>query len=92
VGEDDRRGVGVIWTFECGDEIIHVETRIDNATNEYLVVCHWAAGQSKTERFQTVQQYEVRMRALEGQLAADNWNLVGSPEILPHGWREPWTG
>jgi hypothetical protein len=79
----------VIWTFERGDEVVRVETRIDNATGEYVIVGTWAGGRSETERFQDPAQFEARILALEAQLAADNWSLVGSPNILSDGWRGP---
>jgi hypothetical protein len=79
----------VIWTFERGDEVVRVETRIDSPTGEYLIVSSWAGGQSETERFRDAERFAGRIRALEAQLAADNWSQVGGPDILSDGWRGP---
>ncbi len=81
----------MIWTFERGDEIVRLETRVDNDTREYVVVITWADRPPQTERYADVALYNVRILALEAQLAADHWSLVGNPQILPHGWRGPMT-
>jgi hypothetical protein len=42
-----------------------------------------------TERFTDERAFQARTIALEQQLEAEHWKQVGSPEILPHGWRGP---
>jgi hypothetical protein len=42
-----------------------------------------------TERFTDEQAFRARTIALEQQLDAEHWKQVGSPEILPPGWRGP---
>ena len=81
----------MIWLFERGDEVLRLETRIDNASGEYVLVSTWADGPPKIERFHDHALYETRLRTLEGQLAADHWTQVGSPTILSDGWRGPMT-
>jgi hypothetical protein len=81
----------VIWTFERGAEIVRVETRVDQSTGEYVLVSIWADGRTETQNFQDHAEFDVRVRILEAQLAADNWSLAGSPTIVPDGWRGPTT-
>ena len=73
----------MIWTFERGDEIVRLETRVDNDTREYVVVITWADRPPQTERYADVALYNVRILALEAQLAADHWSLVGRL-LTPH--------
>jgi hypothetical protein len=40
-----------------------------------------------TERVSGTDEFENRVLALERQLDEEHWEQVGSPEILPHGWR-----
>ena len=79
----------MIWSFERGDEVIRLVTRIDNGKGDYVLVIEWAERSPETERFTDYAAYQARLLALERQLAADRWTLIGSPEILPDGWRGP---
>ena len=79
----------MIWSFERGDEVIRLVTRIDNGQGDYVLVIEWAERPSETERFADYAAYQARLLALESQLAADRWTLIGSPKILPDGWRGP---
>jgi hypothetical protein len=81
----------VIWTFERGAEIVRVETRVDRSTGHYVLVSSWADGRTETQHFQDQAEFDIRIRILEAQLAADNWCLAGSPAILADGWRGPTT-
>jgi hypothetical protein len=69
----------MIWTFERGDEVLRLETRIDNATREFLIVSTWAERPPEIERFQDPAEYHVRVRTLEVQLTANRWSQIGSP-------------
>jgi hypothetical protein len=82
-------GGNVIWTFERAEEVLRVETRIDNATGEYLIVTTWAERPPEVERFRDHGVFQLRVRALEAQLLADKWSQVGNPSILSDGWRGP---
>lgn len=79
----------MIWLFERGDEVLRLETRIDNASGEYVLVSTWADSAPRIERFHDYAEYQARLLALEGQLAVDHWTQVGSPTILSDGWRGP---
>lgn len=79
----------MIWLFERGSEVLHIETRIDNASGEYVLVSISADGPPQVERFRDRDAYEARVLELENRLAADQWVQVGGPTILPDGWRGP---
>jgi hypothetical protein len=79
----------MIWLFERGDEVVRLETRVDNASGEYVLVSSWADSPPRIERFRDYAKYQTRVLALEGQLAADHWTQVGGPTILSDGWRGP---
>jgi hypothetical protein len=79
----------MIWLFERGDEVLRIETRVDNASGEYVLVSNWSDSAPRIERFRNHAEYEARLLALEGQLGAEHWTQVGSPTILPDGWRGP---
>jgi hypothetical protein len=81
----------MIWLFERGNEVVRLETRVDNTTGEYVLVSTWSDSSPRVERFRVHAEYEARILALESQLAAEHWTQVGSPTILPHGWRGPVT-
>jgi hypothetical protein len=79
----------MIWLFERGDEVLRLETRVDNASGEYVLVSTWSDSATRIERFRDHGEYQARILALEAQLAADRWMQVGSPQILSDGWRGP---
>ena len=81
----------MIWSFERGDEVIRLETRVDNSRGEYILVIEWVQRPPETERFTDYEMYHARLLALESQLAADRWKLIGGPRILADGWRGPIT-
>lgn len=79
----------MIWLFERGKDVVRVETRFNNASSEYVITTTWADGRTETQSFSDHSQFTARVQALESQLSADHWTLVGSPTILPEGWRGP---
>ncbi|MEO8077098.1 MAG: hypothetical protein ABI818_12260 [Acidobacteriota bacterium] len=81
----------MIWRFERGDEVVRVETRVDNSSGEYVVEVTWAGRQAETERFLDNAAFRTRILELESQLAGEHWAQVGGPEVLWDGWRGPVT-
>ena len=77
----------MVWFYERSGGALRVETRFDSVTNEYVLEVAWPGRPVETERFSDTDAFEARVLALEGQLDAEHWKQVGSPEILPHGWR-----
>ena len=79
----------MIWLFERGEEVVRLETRIDAGSGEYVVEITWASRPREVLRFRDQEAFRSRLVALEQQLAQENWTQLGSPEILPSGWRGP---
>lgn len=81
----------MVWLYERKDGSLRVETRFDAATGEYVLEVTWPGRAPESERFTSLDAFRSRVLALEEQLDAARWKQVGSPEILPHGWRGPIT-
>jgi heme-degrading monooxygenase HmoA len=79
----------MIWFFERGQEVVRVETRVDNSTREYVLVIWWADRAAETERFQTREAFDTRIKQLEERLMTENYAQARRPTILAEGWRGP---
>jgi hypothetical protein len=77
----------MVWFYKRADGALRIETRFDSATNEYVLEVAWPGRPVVTERVSDTAAFDSRVLALERQLEEENWQQVGSPEILPHGWR-----
>jgi len=81
----------MIWFFARGNEAVRVETRFDNSSREYVLEVGWANRPLETERFRDHAAFEARVAKVEARLRNESWAQVGGPEILPDGWRGPFT-
>jgi len=81
----------MVWFFARGNDSVRVETRFDNTSREYVLEVAWADRPVETERFSDVTAFQARVVDIESKLEAESWAQVGNPEILPHGWRGPFT-
>ena len=81
----------MVWFYKRSDGDLRIETRFDSITTEYVLEVAWPGRPTMSERFSDTEAFETRVLALERQLDAERWEQVGSPEILPHGWRGPIT-
>ena len=79
----------MVWFFARGQSQVRLETRFDDAAKEYVLDVAWPDRPPETERFRDLEAFRARVIILEDQLAAEHWTQVGSPEILPRGWRGP---
>jgi hypothetical protein len=77
----------MVWLYSRANEALRIETRFDSATNEYVLDVSWPGRPTETERFRDIDAFRSRVTVLEKELDAAQWAQVGSPEILPHGWR-----
>ena len=77
----------MIWLFERGSEALRLETRYDNASDEYVLVVVWSDHRTETERFSEKTAFEARLQRLEERLAAEQWTQVGPPALVYDGWR-----
>ena len=81
----------MVWFFARGNDSVKVETRFDNSSREFVLEVAWADRPVQAERFTDLAEFQKRVLAVEARLEAESWAQVGSPEILPHGWRGPFT-
>lgn len=81
----------MVWFYKRSGGALRIETRFDSVTNEYVLDVAWPDRPPMTERFSSPAAFETRVLALERELAEERWEQVGSPEILPHGWRGAFT-
>jgi len=79
----------VVWFYASSNGTVRVETRIDSVTNDYLLEIEWPGRPIAVERFGDVAAFDMRVREVELQLETEGCRQLGSPEILPHGWRGP---
>jgi hypothetical protein len=79
----------MVWLYERQGGSLRVETRFDAATNEYVLEVTWPGRSPELERFSSLDAFRSRVLVFEQQLETARWTQVGSPEILPHGWRGP---
>jgi hypothetical protein len=77
----------MVWFYRRSDGELRIETRFDSATSEYILEVSWPGRPLMTERFGDAAAFDARVLALEQQLEQERWEQVGSPEMLPHGWR-----
>lgn len=78
----------MLWFFERRGETVRLETSYDNNTAEFVLVIEWPGRPSVTERFPDADSFTARVRDLEQSLSAERWTQVGSPMILPTGWKD----
>jgi len=81
----------MVWFFARGNDSVRVETRFDNSSREFVLEVAWANRPLETERFTDLSAFQARVMVVEAQLEAGAFAQVGNPEILPHGWRGPFT-
>jgi hypothetical protein len=81
----------MVWFFARGNDSVKVETRFDNSSQEFVLDVAWADRPAATERFSDLAEFQARVLVIEAELEAGAWAQIGNPEILPHGWRGPFT-
>jgi hypothetical protein len=81
----------MVWFFSRGNDSVRVETRFDNTSREFVLDVTWPGRPPETERFNDLGVFQSRVLAVEAQLEAESFAQVGTPKVLPHGWRGPFT-
>ena len=82
----------MIWLYERGPEVLRIETRFDNASNEFELIWHRPDGSTESERFATETAFRARLESVEAALTTEHWNINGSPQLLPAGWKDGASG
>ena len=77
----------MLWIYQRGVEDLRIETSFDNATHEYLLVVFRGSDKTTSERFKDAAAFQLRLEALESDMANGNWRRLGDPIILPNGWK-----
>lgn len=77
----------MIWLYERGPEVLRIETRFVQASNEFELIWHRPDGSSESERFSTEATFRARLESVEAALRSDHWNINGAPQILSSGWK-----
>ena len=77
----------MIWTFKRGQESLRLDTRYNNKTTEYVLIIHHPDGSHQTEWFNDRATFQARLDLLDRRLRRENWQYVGAPVLLRHGWR-----
>ena len=78
----------MIWLYERGPEVLRIETRFDNASSEFELIWHRPDGTTESERFASEVAFRARLESVEAALRTEHWNINGSPQILPTGWKD----
>jgi hypothetical protein len=77
----------MLWFFDRRQEVLSLETRYDNDTDEYVAIARYADGHQQTDRFGDAEQFRSWLVALEHTLERDHWqSRSGGPLVLPDGW------
>jgi hypothetical protein len=76
----------MLWIYERSNETLRIETRFDNATNEYVLITRRVDGTEQVERFPDAPSFQTRLDSLERQLEAEEWRNR-SVTALHDGWK-----
>jgi hypothetical protein len=63
----------MVWTFERSNQTLEIETRIDNTRREYVLLVR-ANGTQQVDHFTDGVSFQMRVVALERQLAEEHWH------------------
>ena len=82
----------MVWFYTRNQQSLTLETRFDNATNEFVGILTGLTASPVTKRFSTVEGFRNWIEAMERDLAEQQWKADGAPHVLPDGWRDkPWS-
>jgi hypothetical protein len=70
---DLDRIANMVWTFERSNETLHIEMRIDHTRQEYALIIR-ADGAEQIDHFPDGVSFQMRVVALERQLAKEQWH------------------
>ena len=77
----------MLWSFEREEHSLHLETRYDDDTGEYVVVTRYSDGREHTERFAKADNFRSWLAAFDQNLETERWTVrSGGPVALPDGW------
>jgi len=77
----------MLWLYKRNDEACPIETSLDPATREFVLVINKGLPNEEWERFPDEVSFRARLDKLEDEMAADHWEHVGPPAFLNDGWK-----
>jgi hypothetical protein len=81
----------MLWFFERDEHSLHLETRYDDDTSEYVVMTRYSDGREQTERFTKANKFRSWLVEFDQNLETQQWTLRrGGPVVLPDGWPDKW--
>ena len=63
----------MLWTYQRSNQTLQVETRIDSSRKEYVLMVR-AHGTEHVDRYPDAVSFQMRVVALERQLAREEWH------------------
>ena len=87
VAKRQAAALNMIWLYQRRDQQMRLETRFDNATEEFVLIRHQPDGTQSTERFRTQEEFRTRLRELCAALEAEDWSHNGPPVFMSDGWK-----
>jgi hypothetical protein len=76
----------MLWIYQRGSEMLRVETRFDNDTEEYVLIVYREDGTQQAARFKDDARFQAKLETLEKQLDRDSWQSDGV-RLLRDGWK-----
>jgi hypothetical protein len=77
----------MLWSYSNGSAILEVETVFDSDRQEFVLKIRRADESQHVERFRDEIAFRTRLELLEIELDEQQWQRVGTPTILPGGWK-----
>jgi len=76
----------MIFFFDRDRETLRLETRYDNTAAAFVTIVTYSNGDTRTQQFATLEQFQAWLVAFERFLKEQHWIGRPSPTILPYGW------
>lgn len=76
----DISGV-MLWLCRRQDQVLHLETRLDEASHYYTVTWQYPNGNRRTDSFVTLDGLHEYLDTLTDELVEDGWDLTPSVPI-----------
>lgn len=71
----------MVWIYERDGQVLRLETQLDVTTKEYVLALFWCGRPDRVERYENVDAFSERLRALDKQLADGGWSQIDNPQL-----------
>ncbi len=72
----------MVWIYERDGQVLRLETQLDVTTKEYVLALFWCGRPDRVERYENVDAFSERLRALDKQLADGGWSQIDNPQLI----------